>query len=169
MPELTKKESLVVSAVLGVIAIMTSVDVATDVAAGGSWSHVASEIAGIVVIFTLLLWLWTSKLAEMKSAVRVSEQRVAELRQEAARWQAQVAAIKPSLSQAIDKQFEAWKLTNAEREIARLILKGFANKEIADLRASSERTIKQQANAIYRKAGLASRSQLAAFFLEDLF
>lgn len=169
MSDLTRNESIALSAVLMAIAAMTLVDVITDVAAGGSWSHVAVEVAVIVVILGVLVWLWVAKIARLKSQIQISEQRLQELQQEAARWQAQVATIKPSLSDAIDKQFDAWQLTNAEREIARLILKGLANKEIAGLRSSSEQTIKQQTNAIYRKSGLASRGQLAAFFLEDLF
>jgi DNA-binding NarL/FixJ family response regulator len=32
----------------------------------------------------------------------------------------------------------------------------------------SETTVRQQARAIYRKAGLSGRHDLAAFFLEDL-
>src|SRR5213593_86931 len=39
---------------------------------------------------------------------------------------------------------------------------------VADLRQTSERTVRQQALAIYRKSGLNGRSDLAAFFLEDL-
>jgi DNA-binding NarL/FixJ family response regulator len=35
-------------------------------------------------------------------------------------------------------------------------------------RATSETTIRQQALAIYRKAGVRNRSDLSAFFLEDL-
>jgi DNA-binding NarL/FixJ family response regulator len=46
-----------------------------------------------------------------------------------------------------------------------LILKGLSNKEIANVRSASEMTIKQQASAIYRKSGIANRSQLLAFFL----
>lgn len=169
MPDLTRKESWALTGVLGAIAVMTTIDVATDVAAGSSWSHVAAEIAAIAILLAVLGWLWKGKVAEMKAAVQTSERRVHELAQEAARWRAQVAELKPSLSEAIDKQFEDWHLTHAEREIARLILKGLANKEIASVRSSTEHTIKQQVNAIYRKAGLGSRAQLAAFFLEDLF
>lgn len=169
MPDLTRNETLALSGVLGTVAAMTTVDVVTDVAAGATRSHVTSEVTAIVVVLGILLWVWVGQIAKMKSEIRVSEQRLQELRREAERWQEQVAAIKPGLSEAIDKQFDAWQLTHAEREIARLILKGLANKEIASVRTSSEQTIKQQANAIYRKAGLASRAQLAAFFLEDLF
>jgi DNA-binding NarL/FixJ family response regulator len=40
--------------------------------------------------------------------------------------------------------------------------------EIADVRNSSERTIRDQARAVYRKSGVSGRSELSAFFLEDL-
>lgn len=51
---------------------------------------------------------------------------------------------------------------------ALLLLKGLSHKVIAEVRATSERTVRQQALAVYRKAGLAGRAELAAFFLEDL-
>ena len=49
-----------------------------------------------------------------------------------------------------------------------MLLKGFSHKEIAALRETSERTIREQARAVYRKAGLSGRASLSAFFLEDL-
>ena len=48
------------------------------------------------------------------------------------------------------------------------MLKGLSHKEIADIRATSETTIRQQALAVYRKSDLRSRAELSAFFLEDL-
>jgi DNA-binding NarL/FixJ family response regulator len=36
------------------------------------------------------------------------------------------------------------------------------------MRQTSERTVRQQALSIYRKSGLTGRSDLAAFFLEDV-
>jgi DNA-binding NarL/FixJ family response regulator len=60
-------------------------------------------------------------------------------------------------------------LTEAEREVALLLLKGLSNKEIAAVRAASERTVsREQAQSIYSKAGLTGRATLSAFFLEDL-
>jgi DNA-binding NarL/FixJ family response regulator len=49
-----------------------------------------------------------------------------------------------------------------------LMLKGLRHKEIASLRETSERTVRQQALTIYRKAGLDGRSDLVAFFLDGL-
>lgn len=64
--------------------------------------------------------------------------------------------------------FDTWKLTVAEREIALLLLKGLKLKDIANARGTSERTVRQQAQAIYKKAGLEGRFELAAYFIEDV-
>jgi DNA-binding NarL/FixJ family response regulator len=52
--------------------------------------------------------------------------------------------------------------------VASLLLKGLSHKEIAEVRRVSEATARQQARAVYKKAGLSGRNELAAFFLEDL-
>lgn len=69
----------------------------------------------------------------------------------------------------IDTEFSRWALSDTEKDIGWLILKGFSFLEIAEMRHRSERTIRQQAGAIYAKSGLRSRAELSAFFLEDLF
>jgi len=84
------------------------------------------------------------------------------------RWRTEARAILNGLGEAIDAQFSRWNLTEAEREVALLLLKGFSLKEIAAVRATSERTIRAQARALYSKAGVTGRAALSAFFLEDL-
>ena len=83
-------------------------------------------------------------------------------------WRDETRALLKGLGQAIDRQFLTWKLTEAERDVGLLILKGLSLKEIAAVRVTSERTIRAQARAIYAKAGLSGRAALSAFFLEDL-
>jgi len=68
----------------------------------------------------------------------------------------------------IEREFEKWNLTLAEQEIALLLLKGLRLKDIADSRGTSERTVRQQAQAVYKKAGLEGRFELAAYFIEDV-
>jgi putative tricarboxylic transport membrane protein len=80
----------------------------------------------------------------------------------------QTEELLSGLSEQIEKQFAQWALTAAEREVAMLLLKGLRLKEIASMRNTSERTVRQQALTIYRKAGLEGRTDLAAFFLETL-
>lgn len=93
---------------------------------------------------------------------------LAEARHEAVRWRTQNQEILSGLGAAIEGQFGRWRLTPAEADIGLLLLKGYSHKEIAVLRETSERTIREQARAIYRKAGLGGRASLSAFFLEDL-
>jgi len=66
------------------------------------------------------------------------------------------------------ERFNAWGLTPAERDVALFAIKGLSTSEIAGLRGTSEGTVKAQSNAIYRKAGVSSRSQLLSLFIEDL-
>jgi DNA-binding CsgD family transcriptional regulator len=84
------------------------------------------------------------------------------------RWRTESRLLLNGLGEAIDRQFRLWKLTDAEREVALLLLKGLSSKEIAEVRHSSERTVREQARAVYAKAGLNGRAALAAYFLEDL-
>jgi DNA-binding CsgD family transcriptional regulator len=84
------------------------------------------------------------------------------------RWRTESRALLAGLGEAIDAQFSQWNLTDAEREVALLLLKGLSLKEVAAIRATAERTIRAQARAVYAKAGLTGRAALSAFFLEDL-
>jgi DNA-binding CsgD family transcriptional regulator len=84
------------------------------------------------------------------------------------RWRSEARTHLNGLGQAINEQFSRWNLTDAEREVALLLLKGLSTKEIAAVRAASERTVREQARSIYTKSGLTGRAALSAFFLEDL-
>jgi DNA-binding CsgD family transcriptional regulator len=84
------------------------------------------------------------------------------------RWRAESRSLLNGLGEAIDAQFSRWNLTEAEREVALLLLKGLSVKEISAVRATTERTIRAQSAALYSKAGLTGRAALSAFFLEDL-
>jgi DNA-binding NarL/FixJ family response regulator len=89
-------------------------------------------------------------------------------RTEGAKWRSDMREVLKGLGDAIDGQFDRWGLTPAEREVALLMLKGLSHKEIAAVRQSSERTVREQARSIYGKANLSGRAALSAFFLEDL-
>ncbi len=72
------------------------------------------------------------------------------------------------LTTVIDHQFRAWNLTNSEREIGFLLIKGLSLRDIAKSRNTSESTVRLQALAIYSKANLAGRHELSAHFMEEL-
>jgi DNA-binding NarL/FixJ family response regulator len=60
-------------------------------------------------------------------------------------------------------------MTAAGQEIGLLISKGLNHKEIAALRGTGDATVRQQAQAMYRKADLPGKTAFSAYFLEDLF
>ncbi len=66
------------------------------------------------------------------------------------------------------ERFDDWGLTPAERDVALFAIKGLSIADIAQLRSTSEGTVKAQTAAIYRKAGVSGRSQLLSLFIEDL-
>ena len=68
----------------------------------------------------------------------------------------------------VARAFGDWKLTAAERDIAQLMLQGLRYKQIAFQRGTSERTVRQQAQIILKKAGLDGRADLAAHFLGSI-
>lgn len=84
---------------------------------------------------------------------------------------AQEAALdvaRGALSDVIDRQFHAWALTPAERDVGFLALKGLDVAEIAEMRGAAQGTVRAQLTRIYAKADVSGRAQFAAFFVEDL-
>ena len=81
---------------------------------------------------------------------------------------ARLNELSGAFSDLMDSRFGDWQLTSAERDVALFAIKGMTTKEIADLRNTSEGTVKAQCNAIYRKAGVSNRYQLVSLFVEEL-
>ncbi len=90
------------------------------------------------------------------------------MEREAEKWREESRKFIEGLGQAIDSQLNRWNLSHSEKEVAFLLLKGLSLKEIAQARNTTEKTARAQSVAVYQKSGLAGRSELAAFFLEDL-
>lgn len=161
------KERKFLANVLLIITIITMADMISDYQEGASWWHLLMEgivaVASAVGVFYLIRGSFTLRhsLEEQKKSNEV-------LRQEAENWKAHSKKYIDGLSLAIDQQLNNWKLTASEKEVAFLLLKGFSLKEIAEARKTSEKTARAQSTNIYAKAGVAGRSELSAFFLEDL-
>ena len=84
------------------------------------------------------------------------------------RMEAQLRAASGAFFQLLEDHFDLWSLTESERDVALLAIKGLSIAEIASVRQTKEGTIKAQCNAIYRKAGVSGRSQLLSHFIEEL-
>lgn len=130
-------------------------------------AHVLIEIltttAALVIAIALWLGWWRSVRSIDALRIRLDERKA-----ERDAWRRSSNLALTGLASAIDQQFEQWALTPSEREVALLLLKGYSHKHVAEATGRSERTARQHAAAVYQKAGLEGRAELAAFFLEDL-
>jgi len=86
----------------------------------------------------------------------------------AARMKSQLRAASGAFMELLQERFAEWRLTPAECDVALFSIKGLSICEIAELRSTSQGTVKAQTNAIYRKAGVNGRAQLLSLFIEDL-
>ena len=142
-------------------------DLREDLLGGEPLVHVAVEGAVMVAVAASGV-LMGRRLSQVRREVRVLRRDLEVARHDADRWREDARAALEGLGVAIQHQFERWALTPAEAEVALLLLKGLSHKDVADVRETSERTVRHQALAVYRKANLAGRAELSAFFLEDL-
>ncbi len=157
-----------------VIAALMAIDVTIEFFRGVPLALQSFEVVIFLSALTGIVFHWRQMTAERDRSDQLDRE-LAQARAEATRWaedarrwNREAQPVLQGLGEAIDRQFQRWGLTDAEREVALLQLKGLRHKEIAELRNTSERTVRQQALSVYRKSGLSGRSDLAAFFLEDL-
>lgn len=157
-----------------VVLALATFDLVADADEGMTLGHVLMEgtimVAGLLgagLVARALLATNRKGRAIAAEAASLAE-RLEATSAEATRWRDEARDLMAGLGRAIDGQFERWDLTPAEKEVGLLLLKGLSHKEVAQVRSVTEATARQQARALYKKAGLTGRNDLAAFFLEDL-
>lgn len=158
---------LALALLLAAIVIGGAVDLLLDSPDRWLSPHVLYELTLIAGGLAASVWLWRAWREAATSAAAL-ERSLAERAAERDAWRERARKSLDGLGQAVDDQFREWGLTPAEREVALLLLKGHGHKQIAAGTGRSERTVRQHAVTVYRKAGLGGRAELAAFFLEDL-
>lgn len=143
-----------------VVASLIGWDLLIDYREGASWPHLVVEmlVLGVAASGAAILWRQLRRTREDLVVAQV----------EAEHWRNESHELLRGLGAAIHNQFARWQLTGAEEEVGLLLLKGLSHKQIAGIRQTSERTVREQARSLYRKSGLSGRASLSAFFLEDL-
>ncbi len=156
------------------IAALAAADLLSDVGEGASLRHSLTE-GGLLALGLAGLGLVLARYVGLRRRAKALEDeaealagRLEATQADAARWRAEARAHVEGLGAEIDRQLGRWGLSPAEKEVALLLLKGLSHKEVAEARGIGEATARQQARAVYKKAGLAGRADLAAFFLEEL-
>jgi DNA-binding CsgD family transcriptional regulator len=152
----------------GVIFALIALDIISDYGDGIEWSHLIAEMVVLLIAVVGIGLFWHQYYQSTQSTLKTLQTNLTAAHQEAQHWRDASRDLIAGLGVEIQKQFMRWKLSSAEAEVGLLLLKGFSHQEIANIRNSSERTVREQARALYRKAGISGRSSLSAFFLEDL-
>ena len=151
----------------GTFVVLVGLDLISDYLDGGTGTHLVLE--GLLLALSgAVFGGGIRQLVQARQKIESLKSDVEKLNEEKEKWKGETHQLLAGLSVKIENQFAYWKLTPAETEVGFLLLKGFSLKEVADMRKTKLKTVQQQSQSIYQKTGLASRSELAAFFLEDL-
>ena len=153
-------------ALLSVVTVLTLTDFYIDYRDGEDAFHLLVE--GLVIATSIfgIAYLTYELFKHKKELARLGEQ-LRDTKKDLSESRAHLRKAGQQYTQAIQQQFATWALTPSERDVATLLLKGLSFEEIAGVRQTKEKTVRQQATAIYRKAGLNGRHEFAAWFFED--
>jgi len=148
--------------------VLITIDITGDHRDGVPWTHLLTELLILMLALSGIVYFGWLYYQFAQAKISFLTQDLALANQQAQQWREANRELIAGLAIQIQKQFDVWQLTPAEAEVGLLMLKGLSHGEIAHVRNASERTIRDQARAVYRKSGVAGRTELSAFFLEDL-
>ncbi|MGZ8952427.1 MAG: helix-turn-helix transcriptional regulator [Methylobacter sp.] len=148
--------------------VLITIDITGDYRDGVPWTHLLTELLILMLALSGVVYFGWLYYQFAQAKISFLTQDLALANQQAQQWREANRELIAGLAIQIQKQFDVWQLTPAEAEVGLLMLKGLSHGEIAHVRNASERTIRDQARAVYRKSGVAGRTELSAFFLEDL-
>jgi DNA-binding CsgD family transcriptional regulator len=158
---------IVLLPMLVLVIIINGLDFINDIQEGDDWLHIILEII-TVAISSLGLLIVVRLILQRKNEVINFKNKIQKAEDELSLSKIKLREIGRKYRKYIYEQFNEWKLTPSEQEIALLILKGLSFKEIAEVRNTKEKTVRQQATTIYRKSKVSSRHEFSAWFFEDM-
>ena len=124
-----------------------------DAGSGAGLPHLLAEGLGTAMALGGAAWFFRSHLADQR---------------EARAWREQAQELLAGSDRPCSASSRPGRCPKPRAEVALLLLKGLSFKEVAQVRQTSERTAREQARAVYKKAHVAGRAELAAWFIEDL-
>lgn len=135
---------------------------------GGHWSDHVSIEAFLAILCLLALVVLLKSARNQDEHLSETLVRLHHTTEKLDEYESRTSVLMHEFSQIIQQQFTEWKFTPSEKEVALLLLKGLSLDEIAEVRETKSKTVRQQASSCYKKANVSGRHELAAFFFEDL-
>ncbi len=134
--------------------------------------HLAIEGITVVISIAAFVVLWKRVLGRNRELQQVKEALTRHQQREKDGAENQEAKLKldsaPDSYTAVQSWFKQWKLSPSEQEVAVLLIKGLSFNEIAEVRSTKEKTVRQQASSVYAKSGLSGRNNLSAWLIDTL-
>lgn len=117
------------------------------------------QVAHLLTEFLAVVLLFFGFAIARKTALRLRDERNSE--------HETLVSLKGQFDRILNRHFDDWCLTPAQRDIALLTIRGLRIAEIAKARGSAEGTIKSHMSAIFRAAGVSTRSELTGMFMDE--
>ena len=150
-----------------VVAAANGVDLVADLAHGADNGHILKEALIVAISMLAIAWLLWG-LRKQRLEILSLQQELESISNPRTPPRKYVLEARKNLGNVVSRQFAEWALTDSEAEIGWLLLKGLSLKEIAMVRNTQEKTVRQQASSIYRKSGVSGRHAFSAWFIEDI-
>lgn len=161
----TKETVLIL--IFTIVVVASGADLVTDLSHGADAEHMIKET--IIVSLSILAIAWLMRgLHQQRLEIRSLQQELETAHHSQAHAKKYVLEARKTLASVVSRQFSEWQLTGSESEVGWLLLKGLSLKEIAIVRSTQEKTVRQQASSIYKKAGVNGRAAFSAWFIEDI-
>lgn len=160
------KEAVLI-AIFAMVMVASGVDLLADIFHGASIEHVVREAAIVTISMVAIIWVLLD-LRQQALEIRVLKNELEGTDAPVATPRKYVLEARKKLGNVVTQQFSEWKLTGSEADVGWLLLKGLSLKEIAMVRSTAEKTVRQQASSIYKKSGVQGRHAFSAWFIEDI-
>ncbi len=161
-----RKNELFFIVLLAIIAIMNVSDFIIDLQEGSTTFHLVQEAFLVIASLGGIGYL-LREVGQRRSELEKIKAQLTQTTSQLTESNEKLQSVHKQYREVIDKQLKDWSLTPSEKDVAVLLLKGLSFEEIAGVRETKEKTVRQQATAIYRKSGLNGRYEFAAWFFED--
>lgn len=166
MPAIQLKEIYLILIFL-IMTVASGIDLAFDFSQGTNYTHASQEAVIVVLSLIALAWLLLD-IRQQAIEIETLRKQLSTRQKTIQTPEKYILDARINLNKVITQQFSDWQLTNSEQEVGRFLLKGLSLKEIAAIRNTLDKTVRQQASSIYKKAGLDGRHAFSAWFIEDI-
>jgi DNA-binding CsgD family transcriptional regulator len=163
----TQAKEKILIVIFAIVIAASGADLVADLSHGATAEHVAKEAVIVIMSIFAITWMLLG-LHRQKLEISALQNELEGLEKPQASPKKYVLDARKKLGNVVTQQFSEWKLTDSEADVGWLMLKGLSLKEIAMVRSTLEKTVRQQASSIYKKSGVQGRHAFSAWFIEDI-